>query len=230
VFLAAAVQGVTGFGFGLLSIGFLALLLGAKEGVLVLTLVGPLVSLLIFARHRSRVDWRETVWLVVPLVLGTAPGLWLFTVLDAAPLRRVVGGLLVVFAAWYALPVSPRARRLPRGWTIAAGLSGGILSGLTSTGGPPLVLYLLVLDLGKRRSLAVLQAVFLVSGLVKVGMAGAVGLFSVELGLWALALALPLAAGVLAGQRVFDRLDAVVLRRISLGVLGVMGVVLVAGL
>ncbi len=230
IFLTAIVQGVTGFGMGLLAIGFLAMLFGAKEGVLLLTLIAPAISIVVFVRHWRETDWREVLWLAIPLVIGTAPGLWLFREIEAAPLRRVVGGLLVLFTVWYALPLVPTPRRLSRGWAVAAGLSAGVLGGLTSTGGPPLVAYLLVASLEKRRGLAVLQAVFVIGSLIKVGMAGAAGLFTGPLVWWSIALTVPLVAGALLGQRFFDRLHAEILKRISLVVLGVMGIALAAGL
>jgi uncharacterized membrane protein YfcA len=229
-FLAAGVQGVTGFGHALLAIGFLSILWDAEQAILLLTLLAPVISLVVFVRLRRSVDLRETAWLAVPVVLGIVPGLWLFTVLDAPMLRVIVGGLLVVFTVWYASPLSPARRRLRRRWAAAAGGSAGFLGGLTSTGGPPLVLYLLVHDLDKRTGMAVLQAAFVVGSVAKVGMAGAAGLLDASLAARAAVLAIPLAAGVLLGQRLFDRLDAALVRRLSLVLLAATGIALLAGL
>jgi uncharacterized protein len=229
IFLAAAVQGVTGFGHALLAIGVLSVLYDARDAILILTLVAPLIAIAVFVRLRRHVDWGEAAWLTVPLVIGMVPGLWLFSVFDKDVLRRIVGIILVVFTIWYASPISPRPRRLGRGWAIVAGGSAGFLAGLASTGGPPLVLFLLVHDLEKRRSMAVLQAVFVMGSVIKVGMAWGADLFTGEQTVLAAALAVPLVAGVLLGQRLFDRLSARHVKRLSLVLLGVVGIALAAG-
>ena len=56
VFFAAGVQGVTGFGHGLLAIGFLSVLYGSRDAILILTLLAPLISVAIFVR--VCVTWR----------------------------------------------------------------------------------------------------------------------------------------------------------------------------
>jgi uncharacterized membrane protein YfcA len=229
-FLAAGVQGVTGFGHALVAIGFLSILLGPKEAILVLTLLAPVIAITLFVKVRRDVAWRETIWLGAALLAGIGPGIALFAYLPSGSLRRVVGGLLLVFTAWYASPVSPRIRRLGRGWAVLAGGAGGFLNGLTSTGGPPLVLFLLSHDIDKRTRLAVLQALFLIGSLAKVAMASGAGLFSAPVVARSAILAAPLVAGVLLGNRLFDRLDARWIRALSLVLLGVMGVALLAGL
>jgi uncharacterized membrane protein YfcA len=228
--LAAGVQGVTGFGHALLAIGFLSLLYGARDAILLLTLLAPAIAIVVFLRLRKDVDWRETAWLGIPVLVASVPGIWLFQVLPTDALRRVVGVLLIVFTVWFASPLSPSRRRLARGWTLGAGVAAGFLGGLTSTGGPPLVLYLLVQDLEKRTSIAVLQAVFLLGSVGKVLLVGGADLLTVPLLARSGLLMIPLVAGVLLGQLLFDRIDAKTLRWLSLGLLGAMGIALTAGL
>ena len=79
VFAAAFIQGVTGFGHALIAIGFLSALFGPKEAVLILTLVAPVIAVAYFAKVRRQVDWRETLWISLPLCLVGLPlGIWLF--------------------------------------------------------------------------------------------------------------------------------------------------------
>ncbi len=235
VFGAAFVQGVTGFAFGLLSLGFLALLFGAGEAVLVLTLVSPLASVLIFLRVRRHVDVREVLKVSLPLcLLGLPLGILCFLhLLHAAPaaLTRIVGIVLVVSAGYFLTPFAPRPRRVPAAVAVAAGFLGGFLGGLTSTGGPPIVLYLYAREMTKEVRMAVLQGIFLLAGAAKIGqlllvpstpLAGRVFADSAVL-------LLPLAAGVLAGQTLFTRIPARPLRRIALLLLLGIGVMLLAG-
>ena len=78
----------------------------------------------------------------------------------AAGIAVIVGVLLVVSAGFFLTPWAPRLGGIRAPIAAAAGFLTGFLGGLTSTGGPPLVLYLYARDLGKEVRMAVMQAVF----------------------------------------------------------------------
>ncbi|MHC4472614.1 MAG: sulfite exporter TauE/SafE family protein [Planctomycetota bacterium] len=224
---AAFVQGVTGFGFGLLVVGFFALLFGPWTGVLVLSVVGPLLSLEIYLRVRKHVDWRETLWLALPVaVVGVPLGVLMFGASEPELLNRIVGVLLIVSAAYFLSPWAPRPKRLSRVFTVGAGVLAGFLGGLTSTGGPPLVLYLWASEMRKETRMAVLQAVFLVASFTKIIQLLYLGWLTGPIVRDSAILALPVLAGVYVGQRLFDRIPAEPLRKASLVLLLVLGVVL----
>jgi uncharacterized membrane protein YfcA len=226
---AAFVQGVTGFGFGLLAVGFFALIFGPREGVLILSVVGPLISLEILVRVRRHLDWRETLWLVLPVTLAGVPlGLLAFGAMDPELLNRSVGALLVVSAGYFLSPWAPRPRPLHHGFAIGAGLTGGFLAGLSSTGGPPLVLYLYAREMTKEARMAVLQAVFLVASLAKIAQLIWLDWLTAPIVRDAALLALPVLAGVYVGQKLFDQIPAEPLRKAALVLLLALGVLLLA--
>lgn len=230
VFGAAFVQGVTGFAFGLLTIGFLSFLVGPREAVLLLAFLGPLISISIFWKVRRSTAWREALLLIVPLcAVGLPLGIWCFRVLDAGALGRIVGVLLVVSAGFFLTPCAPRLPRLPAPVAAAVGFLTGFLGGLTSTGGPPLVLYLYARDLEKEVRMAIMQAVFVVASLAKIALLPAMlpaGFLTRELFLHAAILLPPMLAGVLAGIALFRKVPAKPLRTAALVLLLGIGVVL----
>ncbi len=59
--LASVVQAVSGFGFALLSMPLLSVIVDTKDAVAVSTLVGTLASTVMLARHRRHVCW-PLVW------------------------------------------------------------------------------------------------------------------------------------------------------------------------
>jgi len=228
VFVAAFIQGVTGFGHALIAIGFLSFLFGPKEAVLILTLIAPVIAVAYFAKVWRKVDWKETLRITLPLCLMGMPlGVLLFETIDPAHLNRAVGALLIVSSLYFLSPLSPRPRKLPWPVGAAAGTLAGFLAGLASTGGPPLVLYLYAREMDKEVRIAVIQGVFVISSAIKVAQVAARGLFTEASLVHSAWLAAPIVAGVLLGAMLMPRIPAEHLRRGTLVLLLVIGVVLV---
>ncbi|MCU0726636.1 MAG: sulfite exporter TauE/SafE family protein [Planctomycetes bacterium] len=227
IFGAAFVQGVTGFGHALVAIGFLSLLFGAREAVLVLSLLAPPIALAVYLPLRRAVDRREALALALPLCLAGMPlGLLLFGTIPEAALRRVVGVLLILSAAVFLSPFAPKERPRPLWLAVAAGFLSGLLNGLASTGGPPLILYLWSRDLGKDARMAVLQAVFVAGSLAKVAALLPTGFLTPGISLNSAVLLPPLVVGVILGHLVYRRVPAEALKKITLLLLAAMGVAL----
>jgi uncharacterized membrane protein YfcA len=75
IFGAALVNGLTGFGFALVAVNVLALALGAKDGIIVLSLLTPFVSGLQLWRYRREARTFSRVrMLVLAAMVGTAIG------------------------------------------------------------------------------------------------------------------------------------------------------------
>lgn len=231
VFVAAFVQGVTGFAFGLLAIGALGAIYGMHTAVLILAVVGPFVSLTVWLKVGRPKRWREVVTLLLPLcLLGLPLGLLVYARIDAEALTRVVGGILVVSAVYFLSPIAIKARRFPTWVTLAVGGATGFLSGLTSAGGPPLVLYLYALEMDKVERVAVLSTVFTVASLVRVGQLVPTGYLTADVLTTSGVMIVPLVLGALLGQKLFRKIPAEPLRRAALVLLLGIGVaLLVAG-
>lgn len=147
LFLGAALQSATGFGFALVSAPVLFALLGPREAVTAGIIVGILLNTLTIATEgrRPQVLVRDAVVIVVWSLPGIALGVVALREVSAQPLSVVVA--LAVLAG---LAMRVRSRRLddtrtpPRAWHVpVAGFSAGALSTSTSLSGPPLVFCLL---------------------------------------------------------------------------------------
>jgi uncharacterized membrane protein YfcA len=224
---AAFVQGVTGFAHALLAIGFLSVIFGAREAVLILSLLAPVIAVAIFVKVRREVVWREVLALAVPLcAVGMPLGILAFGVIPERALTRIVGALLVVFAGYFLTPWAPRPRELPLWLGVIAGLVAGFIGGLASTGGPPLVLYLYAREMPKAERMAILQAVFVIGSVTKVVMLLPTGFLSGPTWAHSAILAPAVLLGVWLGQLLFRRIPGDMLRTISLVLLVGIGVVL----
>ncbi|MDP2711304.1 MAG: sulfite exporter TauE/SafE family protein [Solirubrobacteraceae bacterium] len=210
VFVGAALQSATGFGYALVAAPILFALLGPQQAVTAGVLLGLLLNLLTLATERRRpaVLGRDAT----ALVGWSLPGL----VLGALALRELPERPLSVFVALAVLtglglrlraggvdrprpaartgePATPRPRA--RSWQRpAAGLASGALATSTSLSGPPLVFYMLARGAAPAALRDTLAAVFVAQALIGLPVLLASGAFTVPDGVWAL-----LGAG-LAGQ------------------------------
>lgn len=162
--VASSVQAITGFGFALLSMPLLTLVIDAKEAVAVSTLVGALASASLLARTYRSVRWDLTRWLLAGAVAGMPIGLVVLLVIDARALKVAIAVAVLAFVVvlgrgWRLEGTGPRAE-------VAAGFVSGVLNTSVSTNGPPLVLALQARGLDPEEFRGTISAVFAASSLV----------------------------------------------------------------
>lgn len=226
VFLVAAViQAVTGFGFALIAVPLLAVVLGPAPAVVATTAVSLLLSVAIVWDDWDHIRWPEMAVLSVAGIAGMPLGLW---VLTEVPERVLTAVIAVVLLASTALVAFGARLRDNRATEVAVGVTSGAL--LTSTGmnGPPLVVAFQAQGMPPRPFRGTLSAVFLAQGLAAISLLAVKGQVAGE-ALTAVAIGLPmLALGWIVGNHLFNRLDALVFRRIVLAMLVVSALIALA--
>lgn len=228
VFLGAALQSATGFGFALVSAPILFAILGPQEAVTAGVVLGLELSLLTLAteRRRPRVLSGEAVALVAWSLPGVVGG--------AFALRELPDGLLsclVALAVLGALALrlrfnGPARAAVHRPWqTAAAGAASGALSTSTSLSGPPLVFHLLARGASPEQMRDTLAAVFVALALLSAAALVVTATFDVPAGV--LTLAAAAVAGQLFGRRAFawlgDRYETAVLTVLAMSALLALG-------
>jgi len=141
IFLAAACQGLVGFGFGLLSIPVLASFMEIKGAIIIAVALTFLHYLLITGRDHKNLKFKNTLLLLIGCLTGMVMGVWIFVNIDQTTLKFVAGvtiaasGLLLFFG-WF--PRLSQAGYIK----IIVGALGGVLQTMAGMGGPPVVIYL----------------------------------------------------------------------------------------
>ncbi|MBA4181750.1 MAG: hypothetical protein C0506_14265 [Anaerolinea sp.] len=197
-------QALSGFGFSLLIVPPLALVVGPKEAVVMANLMGMMSSSLTITSMHDAVDWRLGGWLFVSAAVGMPVGLLVLVLVEPAMLQVIIAVTVLVATTliWRGLHVTAQNRPLD----LAAGFLSGVLNTSTSMSGPPLVLYLQNRGLTPGQFRATLNAFFLASSLMATVLFVAGGrIGGYELGMALLAVPL-VALGWLAGHRIFERL------------------------
>ena len=223
VFLAGIVRGYTGFGFSALVMLSLALFLPPALIMPILVLLEIAASIHMLPGVWRQVDRRILGWLMLGTVIGVPPGVFLLATLPADQMRLVISVLvlLVTIILW-------RGFRLPTrgGWklVLGTGLASGAIAGSAGMGGLVAVVMFLSISAAVEVVRATMVAFLMLQGIYTLGVAGAYDLVNAQVFLAAVALALPLFAGVVVGHRIFQVTTAGTFRRFVLLILAVLSV------
>ena len=163
---AAAVQMASGFGFALVSVPLLALVVGPHDAVLLALLMGTVFNGWQAVEGRGVVHGGVVGRFLVGAVVGMPAGYLLFRALGKDSLTVVVGALVLAAAAllWrgWSMPA------VGRGTDVVAGVCTGVLTTSTGTNGPPIVTVLQARGLDADAFRATTTTVFLVLDLLAV--------------------------------------------------------------
>jgi uncharacterized membrane protein YfcA len=211
VFVAAALQGSLGFGFGLVTMSVLPRFLGIDGAVPLVALLGQLINVLLLVQLRRSVRWSHLRAVLLGGLLGTPVGVWM---LASAKPRALSVGLGVTLLGWFVLTKARDLRggaaRPPIGeaWGYVAGVAGGVLGGAFNTGGPPMVMYAASrTDWTPDETRALLQAFFACTAAVQLPLLVQSGLLDAEVAWSALTVLPAVAFGLLAGRWIATKLD-----------------------
>jgi uncharacterized membrane protein YfcA len=204
VAFAAATQSITGFGFALIVVPGLALLLGPKVAVVAMSSIGVPLVIWNAVRWRHDILVREAVTTSVAALLGMPIGLAVLTRADDRVLTAVIGATILVLTVWLW-----RGLRLPAGRTteLGAGVVSGALATSVGTNGPPLVIAFHAVGLEPLAFRATLQACFMGQGSIALALFWSQGLFVHDVGSF-LAGAPAAVIGALLGDRIAPRVHA----------------------
>jgi uncharacterized protein len=204
VLVASLLRGFTGFGFGLAAVPLLSLALPPAQVVPLVVALQVIVGVGGLRGAAHACDWRAIKLLVPGLVVGVPIGLLILTELAPNIVRLVIA---VIIAASVGLLY--RGARLPpnpsRLLTGGVGLLSGIISGLASMGGPPVIVYLMALGHTASRVRSTAIVYFMLTGCVSLVPMTFRGLITRDTLVWSAASLPVLFGGSWIGTKAFHR-------------------------
>jgi uncharacterized protein len=218
-------KGVLGIGLPLLSMPLMALFLGVKLAVALLTLPMVVTNIMQVFEAGNPLPAVRRFWpCLTALVVGLVIGTMLIATIDRDTLYLVAGTMLIAVALQLSLNSGIRIPVRAEPWVgVVAGATGGLLGGLSAMFGPPLAVFLVGLKLDKTEFVAAVSLLYAV---------GAVALFFAFVAnvtpdwvtlVASLAANIPVYAGMWFGRVIRDRINAHVFRQIVLAVIGFTG-------
>lgn len=225
VFLGGLVKGVVGIGLPLVAVPVIALVFPVPTAVSVLAMPilganlwqmlqgpGPLHAL------------RRFKLVILPLVLGILLGAQLLVSLNEDRLNMVLGSLLLTFVVLQLLPlklhVPPRKEKQV---SFLVGALSGLVGGISSFYGPPMVMYLMTLRLPKELFISSIGTLYFIGGGTLYLTLAYYDFLNLEILLASGAALLPVYAGMELGRRLRRRLDEALFFRAVLVVLTIIG-------
>lgn len=207
-FFASFIQRVSGFGFGIFAMTFLPYIMSAyTEANVLSSMLSMLLSLAVSIRMFRHIHWKNIIF---PLI-----GSMVFTFISvsfmkgqADTLMRLLLGIALILLSLYFLIFSGKVHIRPTWYGgLVAGSLSGILGGLFSMGGPPVVIYYMESEKQPAHYMATIQAYFTISNIYSIGVKVSAGFVTSNvLACFAIGL-VGVVAGLVVGGRVFDKMD-----------------------
>lgn len=226
---AGIVKGILGIGVPVVSVSLLSLVVSVPMAVSLLP-VPILLSNIWQSLHSGRFEstLRRFGPLITALVIGTFAGARLLVDIDQRALIGIVGAAVLVFAVSAHFPRHLHLSRGAERWLgVPIGFFAGVLGGMTTFFGPPLIMFLFALNLDKDEFVGTISTVYLCAAVPLAVALGMFGFMGPQEYLWSSAAAAPLLLGVLVGQWLRSRISQSAFRRGLLLMLVVVGVRLI---
>ena len=219
---AGFVQGLTGFGFGLVSMSLLPLVVGLKPAAAISTIFSVLATISTFLRHYREYDWHKGFGFLACVCVGVPIGVFFLEKLDEQVLLKVLGGIMLLFAGREFF-FAERFKTIPRALTLPLGLFSGTMSGAFNLGGIPSAAYAYSNPWSRGQIMAFLQVMILLSCALRIGFYGNFGYFRDLSPVWAAAMILPVYGAIWLGHFVLERVHPKHMRQGVFVFIGVAG-------
>jgi uncharacterized membrane protein YfcA len=218
IFLAAIVRGFSGFGFSLLSITAISLILPPREIVPSIFLLEVAASINMIPGIWREIDWRSLRWLLLGYVVALPFGVYALALLPEPPMQLAMS--IFVLATTIMMLRGFRMQKAPTpAATTATGAASGIFNGAFGIGGPPVVLFYFSTPAAAAVGRASVIAFFLSTDVLGLGWQAHLGLITAQSFVQFLAWLPTLLLGVWVGAHGFRRIDQALFRRIVLWIL-----------
>jgi hypothetical protein len=228
LFLGGVVKGTFGIGTPLLTVPLMSLVLPAHLTVVLMAAPVVLANAWQAFHAGNPVAAIRRFWPVCVAILGgTYVGTRLLATIDTGPLLAIIGSLIICFALiQYATPLYRSPPHLERPAGVGIGLVSGVVGGVTSMFGPPLILYLLSLHLHRDTFVQAISLLFLWAVIPWVVTLYLFGLLDTATTILSLGSAIPTFGGILAGQQLRRHVNETRFRGIVLLLVAISGSVM----
>ena len=143
VFIASIIRGFNGFGFSATCISGFSFILPAIEVVPIILILEVFISIFMVPYIWNKIDWNFVFKLLIGITIGSPIGLYLLKYLSPQTTHLYVC-VIIIFFSLLLMKGYSNQKINNNGSKIFTGIISGTLNGLTTLGGMPVALFLLV--------------------------------------------------------------------------------------
>lgn len=219
-FGAALVRGLTGFGMAIILVPLLSLVIRPDQAVVLAILLQFLIGPMGVRQVIADCHWPSARVIAGSAVFATPLGLLLLARTTPDVARLIITAIAIIA---FLLVLLPRRKndRPPAVATVTTGLIAGVLTGFAAMPGPPVVPYYLRGDFTPHQARASMMMIFFATAITGTFVSLVLGLATIQLGVIALILFVPMLAGNWIGALAFGKISPVVWRSAVAALLGV---------
>lgn len=226
LFGGAVVQGLTGFGYGLMTVPILMLILPPRMVVPMMMLQGTLLSFMVVYQARQHVRLKRILPLIIAGVISMPLGVYVLKNINPFTLKLALGILIVAFSAALLRGIRIKIKNETAAF-IPVGIVSGILTGASALGGPPVILFLSNQQVEKQIFRSSIAAYFLIVNLCTLPTFALNGIITADVAKYAVYLLPAMVLGAVTGIKLADRVNEELFRRIALMIVAIAGMFLV---
>jgi uncharacterized membrane protein YfcA len=143
VFIASIIRGFNGFGFSAICISGFSFILPAIEIIPIILALEVIISIFMVPYVWNKIDWNFVFKLLIGITVGSPIGLYLLKYLSSDVTHLTVSLLIIFFS--FLLMKGYENKKINNSYVkIFTGIISGTLNGLTTLGGMPVALFLLI--------------------------------------------------------------------------------------
>jgi len=228
-FIAAFLKGVSGVGFSTICLGLLAMFVEPKLAIPLVFLPSLSSNIIVMLEAGHFIVSVKRFWI---LFLSALPGLVLGILFlnssGSDEPRLVLGVIMLIYSLWaFSSEVVHLSEKMEKRLLVPVGIISGMVNGATGSQIMPIMPFLLSLKMDRNVLVQTMNCAFTFNTLVMITGFGKIGLLTLPVLSLSIAGILPVALGVYLGGRIRRRAPEVVFRKIVLGLLLLMGIILI---
>jgi len=227
LFSAGVTQGLTGFGFNLVSVPILVIFLPPKIVVPVTLINSALTSAVIVFKARKWVDVKRIWPLMIAGIAGMPFGTYLLIVLEVGVLKVSIGVVIALFAVAFLVGFTKRIKNEKLAFA-PVGFVSGLLTGSMAMSGPPVILFFTNQGISKRVFRASIAAYFMVLTLATIPIFAIGGLMTQEVITYTILFMPAVIIGALTGIVVAHKVGEGLFKKIALVLVILAGLLAIA--
>jgi len=202
VFIASIIRGFNGFGFSATCISGFSLILPAIEIVPIILILEVIISIFMVPYIWNKIDWNFVLKLQIGIIIGSPIGLYLLKYLPP-DITHLSVCMLIIFFSLLLMKGYVNKKINNNYGKFFTGIISGTLNGLTTLGGMPVALFLLVTSIQPAIIRGSLVALFFLTDIYAFVLSFFAGIVDMTTIYRTLLLIIVLPIGVYIGNRFF---------------------------